>query len=413
MVAIASRSFSEVGGKERNGRKEREASRNGASQSAALAEVLERLTHVHPGRHRVVSCYLKLEPRDRARGKYLIKVKNRAKSAVQALPRLGLDRSIVEEVTRDLDRIQQFLRSPGNLPSTQGVAIFACEGIELFETVPLPVVHRSRLAVDSSPLVRELAAVEEEFGRLLTAVLDRTSARIFEVTAYQTRELLDLRADSTRGKRFHGDQNGPGWGEHSYNNRIRQEKQRHYEAIARQLFIIDRHHPAHGIVLAGPGPEAGAVEPFLHSYLVERVIGTARLNPKEATPAAVHAATLAVREGYERASERTLVHEMLEGIGTGWGLNGLTPTLRALSRGQVRSLLVQADASEPGFRCGDSGRLALTERECRGEGEPVAVLDVVDDAIEEALRQGVDVNVVYEPEARDAIESLGALLRFR
>jgi len=391
----------------------REVATNGRANGSPVASLLSRLTEVEPGQHRVVSCYLKLEPRDRARGKYLIKVKNRAKSAVQALPRLGLDRSLVDEVTRDLDRVQQFLRSPGNLPSTQGLAVFACEGIELFEAVALPVVHRSRLAVDSSPLVRELASVEDEFGRLLTAVLDRTSARIFEVTAYSTRELLDLRAESTRGKRFHGDQSGLGWGEHSYNNRIRQEKQRHYEAIARQLFTIDRTLPAQGIVLAGPGPEAGAVEPFLHSYLVKRLIGTARLNPKEATPAAVHATTLAVRETHERATERALVHEMLEGIGTGWGINGLTPTLKALSRGQVRSLLVHSDASRPGFRCGDSGRLALTERECRGEGEPIAVLDVVDDAIEEALRQSVDVNVVYEPEARDAIESLGALLRFR
>jgi peptide subunit release factor 1 (eRF1) len=344
----------------------------------------------------------------------LIKVKNRVRSAVQALPRLGLERATADEIVRDLERMQQYLRSPGNLPSTQGVAIFACEGIGLFETVPLPVVYRSRLAVDVSPLVRELASVEDEFGRLLTVVLDRTSARFFEVTAYRTRELSGLRADSTRGKRFHGDQDGPsGWGEHTYNNRIREEKQRHYEAIARELFAIDRRHPAHGIVLAGPGPEAGAVEPFLHSYLVERLIGTARLNPKDATAAAVHATTLAVREGYERASERALVHEMLEGIGTGWGVNGLTPALRALSRGQVRSLLVDADAAEPGFRCGDSGRLALLERECRGEGEPIAVLDVVDEAIEEALRQGVDVNVVYEPEARAAIDSVGALLRFR
>jgi peptide subunit release factor 1 (eRF1) len=178
------------------------------------------------------------------------------------------------------------------------------------------------------------------------------------------------------------------------------------------LFSIDRRHPAHGIVLAGTGAEA-AVEPFLHSYLIERLIGTARLNPKDASLGSVHATTLAVREGYERASERALVHEMLEGIGTGWGINGLSPTLQALSRGQVRSLLVHADASEPGFRCGDSGRLALTPKECRGEGEPIPVLDVVDDAIEEALRQGVDVNVVYEPEARDSIDSLGALLRFR
>jgi peptide subunit release factor 1 (eRF1) len=429
MGVIASRSSSEGRGR-REGREGREGpgrerwegpaltaakdSRHKMGGRSPLAGLLERLTRVQPGKHRVVTCYLKLEPRDRTRGKYLIKVKNRVKAAVQGLSRLGLERSIADEVRRDLDRIQQFLRSPGNLPSTQGLAIFACEGIELFETVPLPVVYRSRLAVDASPQVRELASVEDEFGRLRTVVLDRTSARIFEVTAYNTVELPGLRANSTRGKRFHGDQDGSGgWGEHTYNNRIREEKQRHYEAIARELFAIDRRHPAHGIVLAGPGPEASAVEPFLHSYLVERLIGTARLNPKDVTAASVHATTLAVREGYERAAERALVHEMLEGIGTGWGLNGLTPTLRALSRGQVRSLLVHADASEAGFRCGDSGRLALSERECRGEGEPIPVLDVVDDAIEEALRQGVDVNVVYEPEARDAIDSLGALLRFR
>ena len=429
MGAIASRSFS----KRREGREGRElrgepalsaAKRgeeaggerslsNGRSDPSLVHEVLERLTRLQPGNHRIVSCYLKLEPRDRSRGKYLIKLKNRVKDAIQALPRLALERAAADTVERDLNRVQQYLRSPANLPHTHGVAIFACEGLDLFETVPLPVVYRSRLAVDTTPMVRELASVEDEFGRLLTVVLDRTSARFFEVTAYHTRELSGLRANATRGKRFHGDQNGSsGWGEHTYNNRIREEKQRHYEAIARELFAIDRRHPAHGIVLAGTGAEA-AVEPFLHSYLVERLIGTARLNPKEATLASVHSATLAVREGYERASERELVHEMLEGIGTGWGINGLRPTLQALARGQVRSLLVHADASGPGFRCGDSGRLALTPRECRGEGEPVPVLDIVDDAIEEALRQGVDVNVVYEPEARAAIESLGALLRFR
>jgi peptide subunit release factor 1 (eRF1) len=329
------------------------------------------------------------------------------------MPRLGLDRATQEEVTRDLERIQTHLRSQENLPSTQGVALFACQPIGLFEAIPLPFVYRSRLAVDASPLVRELASVEDEFGRLLTVVLDRTAARFFEVTAFEAVELPSLRAESTRGKRFRGDADGPGWGEHTYNNRIREEKQRHYEAIARELFAIDRRHPAHGIVLAGTGSDAAAVEPFLHSYLVERVLGTARLNPKEATPALVHQSTLAVREAWERDAERALVREMQEALGGGWSVNGMTPTLRALSRGQVRALLVHADAGQPGFRCGDSGRLALTERDCGGEGEPTPVLDVVDDAIEEALRQRVDVNVVYEPEARDAIEGLSGLLRFR
>jgi peptide chain release factor subunit 1 len=402
MGAIASRSSSDTG------------SAATFEDRASLTGVIEHLTRVRPGKHQVVTCYLKLEPRDRSRGKYLIKLKNRVKSALQALPRLALSRDVADEVARDLHQIQEFLRKPANLPHTQGVAIFACEGIDLFETVPLPVVHRSRLSVDTTPLVRELAAVEEEFGRLLTVVLDRSRARFFEVTAYDCRELMGLHSESTRGKRFHGDQDGSGgWGEHTYHNRIRQEKQRHYEAIARELFAMDRRHPAHGIILAGNGNDAGAVEPFLHTYLRDRLIGTVRLNPKDATVPTVHSATLAVREEYERTMERRLVHEMLEGVGSGWGVNGLTPALNALARGQVRSLLVNSDASEPGFRCGDSGRLARTERECRGEGDPVPVLDIIDGAIEEALRQGVDVNVVYEPDAREAIDSLGALLRFR
>ena len=421
MGAIASRSSSNNGGRNAAVRSLSDAASGrsglesgvGRDDASRVARALERLTRIQPGRHRIVTCYLKLEPRDRSRGKYLIKLKNRVKDAVHSLSRLDLQRESTEAITRDVERLQRYLRNPANLPHTQGVAIFASEGLDLFEAVPLPVVHRSRLAIDSSPLVRELASVEDEFGRLLTVVLDRASARFFEVTAYSTKELPGLRANSTRGKRFHGDHDGPsGWGEHTYHNRIREEKQRHYEAIARELFTIYRRHPADGIVLAGTGAEA-AVEPFLHSYLAERLIGTARLNPKDVTPATVHSASLAVREGYERASERALVHEMLEGVGTGWGVNGLRPTLKALSRGQVRSLLVHADASEPGFRCGDSGRLALTPRECRGEGEPIPVLDIVDDAIEEALRQGVDVNVVYEPEARESIQSLGALLRFR
>ena len=417
MAATASRFSSRRDGREgREGREGLTGNGTGPKPTGAFPspELLDRLTHVQPGEHRVVTCYLKLEPRDRSRGKYLIKVKNRVKAALQALPRLKLERRIADEVARDLDRVQQFLKSPGNLPHTQGLAIFACEGLGLFETVALPVVHRSRLAVDGSPLVRELASIEDEFGRLLTVVLDRSRARFFEVTAHDSHELPGLRSESTRGKRFHADNDGSsGWGEHTYNNRIRQEKQRHYEAIARELFAMDRRHPAHGIVLAGTGADAGAVEPFLHTYLAERLIGTVKLNPKDATLASVHAATLSVREEFERASERDLVHEMLEGVGTGWAVNGLSPTLKALSRGQVRSLLVNADAGQAGFRCADSGRLALTERECRGEGTPVPVLDIVDDAIEEALRQGVDVNVVYQPEARDSIDSLGALLRFR
>lgn len=382
--------------------------------SAPTVRQLERITGIKPGRHRVVSCYLKVEPRDRARAKYLIKVKNRVRAAVQALPRLGLERAAAEAVRHDLQRIEEYLRAPAHLPETQGIAIFACEPIGLFEVVPLPRVYRSRLAVDRTPLVRELTALEDEFGRLLMAVTDRTSASFFEVTAFGARAVGRITAESMRGKRFHGVRgDSPGWGEHSYHNRVREEKQRHAEAVAQELFNLDRRSPAHGVILAGVGHEANLVEKFLHPYLAGRYMGQTKLNPKEATLVAVHDAALEVRTAFERASERAAVAEMTEGLGTGWGVNGVRATLKALGRGQVRTLLVHPDASEPGFRCTDTGRLSVLEADCRGEGAPIPVLDVVDDAIEEALRQRVKIDVVYDPEAVDAVDGLGALLRFR
>jgi peptide subunit release factor 1 (eRF1) len=402
MEAIASPSSSERRGRAAAG-----------TPTVAVASQLDRLMRVRPGEHRVVSCYLKLEPRDRARAKYLIKLKNRVRSVITGLDRLALDRPIRTAAERDLARVLDHLRDAANLPPTQALAAFACEAVDLFEVVPLPLVHRSRLALDRTPLVRELASVEEEFGRLLAVVFDRTSARFFEVTAYEAVELPGLRADSTRGARFRSDRDSPGWGEHAYHNRIREEKQRHLEAIARELFAHDRRRAVQGVILASAGADANALRPFLHPYVADRVLGSMRLSPKDVTPARVHHEALVVREAWERASERAVVDELVERLGSGWAVNGIPPALRALARGQVRSLLVHADAAEAGFRCSESGRLALTERECRGEGDAIPVLDVVDDAIEEALRQGVDVNVVYDPAACRGIHGLAGLLRFR
>lgn len=412
MGAIVSQSSSD----ERGGGAAVAAPRRKATSSPPVnpvAAALEHLASVTPGKHRVVTCYLKLEPRDRTRGKYLIKLKNRIKATEAGLVQLGLDKDQQRAVRADLGRILEFLKVPANLPATLGVAIFASEGIDLFEVVPLPQVHRSRLAVDRSPLVRELASVEDEIGRLLTVVLDRSSARFFEVTAFEAHELPGITSPQTSRGKFRGEGKSQNWGEHTFHNRIREERQRHWEAVARRLFELERRTSAHGIVIGAVGTDPAAIEPFLHSYVVERVLGTTKLAPRTATAAEVHAATLAVREEWERASERQLVQEVADGLGAGWSVNGVTETLGALGRGQVRSLLVSADIALPGVRAAGTGRLALTAKELDGEGDAVPVIDVIDEAIEDALRQRVDVNVVYDPEAAGRVDGLAALLRFR
>src|SRR5215208_2081876 len=103
MGAIASRSSSN--GRARVGDRARRGVPGGRVKEASpLDGALQRLSRIQT-KHPVVTCYLKLEPRDRTRGKYLIKVKNRVKDAIQALPRLGLERAASEAVERDLERV--------------------------------------------------------------------------------------------------------------------------------------------------------------------------------------------------------------------------------------------------------------------------------------------------------------------
>jgi peptide subunit release factor 1 (eRF1) len=386
--------------------------------SRALSDVrrqLQRLVKLQSGKHWILSCYLKLEPRDRSRGKYLIKLKNRIREVSEALPAEGLSRAELEQVNADLRRLQTLLQRPDALPPTQGLAVFICKPLGLFESIPLPRVHRSRLLVARTPLVRELATLEDEVGRLLAAVLDKNGAAIYEVSAFEARKLEELPAGAPRGRRFHGDRHGaPGQGEHGFHNRLRHDRDQLFASVAQRLFDLDRQEPVRGLVLASAGNEAESLRMFLHPYVAGKVLGTTRfVRSGGASLTDLHGMVLSVREGFERKLERHLVAEMLLGQGSGWAVNGIAPTLDALSRGQVRTLLVRADASVPGFRCAATGRLTLSAKECRGLGNAAPVPDVIDDAIEEALRQRLDLDVVFEPDAADTINGLAALLRFR
>jgi peptide subunit release factor 1 (eRF1) len=249
---------------------------------------------------------------------------------------------------------------------------------------------------------------------LIVVVLDRAHARLFEVTASGTVELPSLHSPAMRGGKFHSDrQGGPGWGEHDYHARIREEERRHYGAIAERLIALQRTGPRAGFVLAGPGSVATALQRFLSPALADQVIGSANLNPTEVTPAQVQEVARTLQKAHQRDRERALVSAVLEGLGTGRAENGTRAVLAALARRQVRTLLVRSDVRGTGFRCARSGRLVLSASDCRGEGDPVPVRDLVSEAIADAQAQDAVIVVVTDPETARAIDGLAALLWFR
>src|SRR5207237_10920528 len=139
------------------------------------------------------------------------------------------------------------------------------------------------------------------------------------------------------------------------------------------------------LVAAGIGGGAAALLPHLHTYLHDLVLGVVRLNPKRVAAAEVREAALALREERERAWERAHAEAVRDGVGSGWAVNGVDATLKALERGRVRTLVADGRDDDPR----------------------------IDDAIEEALAQRVQVDVIYDERARRVVDGLAGLLRVR
>jgi peptide chain release factor subunit 1 len=374
-----------------------------------VTSLLQRLCAIEPGRYDILSCYVRLDPGDRTGNRYYTEIKTRAGALDLRLPR---ERKLAVE--RDLGRILASLHHRAELPHSRGVALFACEELELFAVVPVPRVHRHRLVLDDTPWVLELVAAERDLGRVLVAAVDRTHARIFRVSPLEVVELSAPITPARRGGKFLPDrEDAPGWGEHRYHGRLEEERHRHYAAIVDALESLLASNPNRGFLLAGPADHTAALRRFLPPRLASQLLGTRKLNPRAVTPAEIQTAALECAAEHRRKAIGGLIRGVENAVGSGWAVNGAHETLRALSRGQVRALIVREDLSGAGYRCRDTGRLVLAKGECRGEGEPDPVRDVVDEAVEEALRQNVEIAVVDDAALVELVDGLAAYLRFR
>ena len=87
--------------------------------------------------------------------------------------------------------------------------------------------------------------------------------------------------------------------------------------------------------------------------------------------------------------------------------------LEAINMRRVERLAVSVGFEESGWRCPQCGALALVGRRCPACGSVmVAVEDIVEEAIEEALQQKCRVEVCPGNADLDVLGRIGALLRY-
>ncbi|MGD9797167.1 MAG: hypothetical protein AB7V15_03555, partial [Acidimicrobiia bacterium] len=290
----------------------------------------------------------------------------------------------------------------------RGLAVFSCAPHDLWKVIELPVPVRNQITVNHSPAVRQLELVVDQYERFGLLLADKQRARIlvFELgEVVHAEELVDPlpRAEDH---------------DHSYR---RERVDSHVSALVHQHLrraadaTFERYkETGFGRLILGAHDEiAHELESLLHPYLKERLEARCAI-AVGASDDEIRTAALAVEAGVERRKEAEVVDRLRAAVGAGRrGVAGLDPTLRALVDRRVERLVVSAGYSTPGWRCTGCGWIGRVGRSCPVCGETmVAVDDVVEEAVEEALAQSCDVETCDGNADLDVLGRIGALLRY-
>jgi peptide chain release factor subunit 1 len=371
-----------------------------------------------------------LGPGERENFKYRITLKNLVKGQKDSLNKRGFTKEALESIDSDFKKIADYIENPDKLTGCRGLAIFSSAGEGMWEVFKLPLVYRSRLVVDRTPLIRQLVTMNEEFGDIAVLMIDRRKARLFRIGLDGAQEVVGyVNPDATRATKFQaqegkskqrvtrvgGGEISHGYGEYGFQRMIENEMHQHYKNVAQRLFDYHKQSKFDWLIIGGIEQVIADFSNHLHTYLKGKSLGTISAEINLIKPDELTERVLDLLEAEERRNEKKLVKEFEQKLVTGLAVNGLPATLKAITIGQVRVLLVLEGYRRPGFKCPESGVLVLESRDslCPEGKTPIPVVDVVDDVIEEALGQNVEVEMILDEGAGKKIDGIGALLRFK
>lgn len=312
-------------------------------------------------------------------------------------------------VREDIERLEEAVTDE-RWPLRSAVAVFSCSRGGLFESLDLPRPVRDRVVVDSTPWLRPMLAVLDEYHRYCVVVLDRETAQAWELFVDDWREIPRIRDRTVRKPNYGG---WYGLEEYRVHNKVDELAKKHFRRVAGVLDELFRTDGYELLIVGGHDEEVPVFLEHLPRQLRERVAGTFRVDLHTATPAIVRGNADQVVARYEREEEQRMVADTLgKAAAGGLAATGLTRCLWAGSVAAVQTLLVQEDATAPGVVCDRSRWLALEGDTCPVCGEQTRrAPDVVDELVQVVIDEGGSIeHISAETDLRQHV--LAADLRF-
>lgn len=382
-----------------------------------LTEQLDRLASFEPSPYPVISLYLNTQPNERGRDQYQTFVRKELKARSATYPAHSSEREMLE---RDLGRISAFLDANVD-PSANGVAIFACDAAQLFESIQLdaPIAEHS-LYIGDLPHLYPLARLVSQFPRYAVVLADTHRTRIVVVAEGAVASDTPIEGVKTR-RTSQG-----GWSQARYQRHIENYHLHHIKDVVAALEKIVQAEELTRVILSGDQNVLPLLREQLPKPLADIVIEGASV-AADASHGDVIATTLAAMRQLDTQTDREIVEAAVGAYRAGGlGVVGPDATLLALTNGQVDELLLTASLGRmEGLQGTAAADMALANDSAVAEpavepaaaGEPataeMGIVRLADELVRKAQQTGAGIQFIEDAALLEPYGGVAATLRYR
>lgn len=371
-------------------------------------EQLERLANFEPSPFPVISLYLNTQTQETGRTNFDAFVRKELRARAQTYTPHSEER---ESFDKDVARIEAFLKTQLE-PATNGVALFACSGENLFEQVQLAApVESNELYVQSQPHLYTLAKLSDQYPKYAVVVADTDEAHIFVFGLRQKLNEHNIESDKLRRTRVGG------WSQARYQRHVDQFRDQHVKELVAELDRIVTADNVQSVFFAGDEVLRPMVEQNLPKHLADKVVDNLKMDVRTPEHEVMQQTLEAMRKRDEQTDE-TKVAQLLDAYRSGaLGVLGVRQTLAALRNGQVDELVISARLEqiepdhEKAVRDILEKDLGVLSEPADQEGELQVILSNA--LVTRATQTGAKVTFIENTALLENVGGVGALLRYR
>ena len=372
-----------------------------------LSQRMETLAALEPSPFPVISLYLSLSPNQNGRESHEAFVRKVFNDRAKALPADSPER---ESFEKDAERIRQYLDTEKQA-SSQGLAIFASSGSDLFEAIPLDTPFDDHwLFVGSSPHLYPLAKLVDSYPRYAAVSLDTNKARIQVFSLAAAGRTEQVVSDKTRRN------SKGGWSQARYQRRADNVHTNHMKEVVDALDKVVREEKIDQIVIAGDDQAVVKLREQLPQQLADKIVDVVKLQ-RNAQDASFLETTFDAIRMKDAETDAEKVQELMdEWQSGGLGVAGPEATLSAFQLGQVDELIItgSVESLKPVQKLPDAAPAEMqADTSAPESGIDEARLKLSAELIKLAQQTSARIRFIEDASLLADVGGVGALLRFR